>query len=82
MDSDKPPPDYSTIHDSARSQELLSGSKDSNRRVLKQKQGRIAIQTWFGVVIIHSALVKAQDTVNRHGLKIRLGTTKNNSDAC
>jgi hypothetical protein len=74
----EPPPLYTNIPDWARSQELLPGCKNSSRRVLKQKQkqGRIAIQTWFGVVFIHSTLVKAQDTVNQHGLKIRLGTAK------
>ncbi|KAN0121801.1 hypothetical protein V8E51_000127 [Hyaloscypha variabilis] len=74
----EPPPAYTNIHDSKRSQELLSGCKASERRVLKkkQKQGRIVIQTWFGIVFIHSTLVKAQDTVNQHGLKIRLGTAK------
>lgn len=68
--------DHTSIHDSTRSQELFSRSMNSGRKMLKQKQGRIAIQTWFGVVFIHSTLVKAQDTVDRHGLKIRLGAAK------
>jgi hypothetical protein len=74
--SSKLPPDYTSIQESTGSRELLSGGKNSDRRVLKQKQGRVAIQTWFGVVTIHSTLVKAQDTVNQHGLNIRLGTAK------
>jgi hypothetical protein len=72
----KLPPAYSRFHDSSRSEELWSGGKDWGRRVLKQKQGRIAIQTWFGVVFIHSTLLKAQDTIHQHGLKIRLGNAK------
>jgi hypothetical protein len=72
----KLPPDYSSLHDSSRSQELSSDRKNFGRRVLKQKQGRVAIQTWFGVVFIHSTLLKAQDTIHQHGLKIRLGTAK------
>ena len=57
------PPDYSSIHDLIRSQELLPSYKDPDRKILKQKQGRIGIQTWFGVIFIHSTLVKVQDTV-------------------
>jgi hypothetical protein len=70
------PPDYSSFHDSSRGQELLSNRRNCGRSVLKQKQGRIAIQTWFGVVFIHSTLLKAQDIIHQHGLKIRLGTAK------
>ena len=72
------PPVYTSIQDSASSQDPLCECKTSGRRFLKQKQKQssIALQTWFGVVFIHSTLVKAQDTVNQHGLKIRLGTAK------
>jgi len=76
LGSFKLPADYSSIHDLKRSRELLINYKDPERKILKQKQGRIGIQTWFGVIFIHSTMVKAQDTVTQNGLNIRLGTAK------
>jgi hypothetical protein len=71
----KLPLDHTNIHDSTRNPELFSGCI-SDRRFLKQKQGRIAVQTWFGVVSIHSILVESQDTINQHGLNLCLGVAK------
>jgi len=65
-----------SIHDSTRSGKFPPGHLSSGRQILKQKQNRIVIQTWLGVVFIHSTIVKTQNTVDRQGLTIRLGAAK------
>lgn len=47
-----------------------------SRRVLKQKRGRIVIQTWFGNVFIHRTTLTTQETVDHCGLKVHMGAAK------
>lgn len=51
-------------------------SEDSSCRVLKQKRRKVAVQTWFGTVFIHSTTSTTQETINTNCLKVRVNSPR------